>query len=273
MQSVFLSLESLSPDSAQPRTAIPDEELHPLIESIRTRGLLLPLRVRPADNKGRHVIVSGHRRFAALQRLGHAHAPCIIVEGPLDEATVLAEQLAENVIRQNLSPIEEAEGYRRYIGLKQITAAQAAHELNVGTTRISRLLALLELPPEVRTKVHEGVISQEAAYYLSRLPEGEEQKILVDRAMQGNLSRDEAARAVKAAKKPADSSSVSRITCKLKKGRSLTISGEAINLDSLIETLEDVLRESRKARLNGLGVSTLARVFRDRSSAKNDPSV
>ena len=266
MQSVSIPTVFLIPDSTQPRKLLTEEELHPLVESIRSRGLLLPLRVRPADGEGRYVIVSGHRRHAALLRLGATHAPCIIVVGPHDEASILAEQITENVIRQSLSPIQEAEAYRRYIALRSITAAQAASELNVGTARISRLLSLLNLDEDVRRKIDEGVIPQETGYYLSRLPEGEERQALIGRAMAGTLTRDEAARAAKTSgKKSAETPPVNRLTCKLKKGRSLTIAGPSINLDSLIETLEDVLRESRKARLQGLGVSTLARVFRDRS--------
>ena len=98
MKSTTLPLSLLVPDPDQARKTIPTAELNQLVESIRTRGLLLPLRVKPADAAGTHVIVSGHRRFAALQKLGVTEVPCIVVEGPIDDTTILAEQLAENLV-------------------------------------------------------------------------------------------------------------------------------------------------------------------------------
>ena len=268
MQTIRIAVQHLTPDPAQPRTAIPEVELAKLAASIQTRGLLLPLRVRPAGQDGFHVIVSGHRRYAALLRLGAMDATCIIVDGRLDEASVLAEQLTENLLREDLSPIEEAEGYRRYIALRRITAVQAAEELQVPPARISRALPLLNFPREVREAIHGRRIAKETAYYLSRLPEGDERDGLVAQALAGTLTRDAAARSVKTAKRQDsdDSPPVNRMTCKLAGGRSLTISAPAIKIDGLIELLEDVLKEARKARMQGWDVGTLARVFRDRAA-------
>jgi ParB family transcriptional regulator, chromosome partitioning protein len=267
MQTAFLPLIALIPDPAQPRKSMPADELSRLAASIAARGLLMPLRVKPADADGQHVIVSGHRRHAAMVKLGWTQAECIVVDGPLDETTILGEQLAENIHREDLSPIEEAEAYRRYLSLTKFSAAQAAKELHVPASRISRALPLLDLPEEVRVKIQIGQIHKETGYYLSRLPEGEERARLLRQAIEGTLTRDNAARAVKSARSiPSDVASVSRVTCKLVGGRSLTVSAPSITLDSLIATLEDVLKEARKARPQGWDVSTLAKVFRDRAA-------
>ncbi len=185
--------------------------------------------------------------------------------------TALAEQLAENVIRQNLSPIEEASGYRRYIALKQISATQAAQELHVAPSRLSRLLPLLELPEEVRARIDQGEIPQETGYYLTRLPEGEDRTRLIAEAMTGTLSRDAAARSARATRSTASlpqANSVSRVSCKLSGGRALTFCAASVQLTSLIETLEEVLKSARKAHQQGLDVTTLAKIFRDKASAK-----
>lgn len=267
MNTIPIALSRLVGDPEQPRKTWTDEGIAQLADSIRQRGLLLPLRVKPADANGNHVIVSGHRRHAALEKLGAKSAPCIIVDGPPDESTILEEQIAENLHRENLSPIEEAQAYRRYLALKVIPAARAAEQLNVPATRISRSLALLDLPDDVQAAVHTGTIPKETGYYLSRLPAGDERNCLMVQALAGSLTRESAARAVKATRSTAtEAPALTRVSCKLPNANTLTLSGPAIELESFIETLEDVLKHARKARAQGWDVSTLAKVFRDRAT-------
>ncbi|HEX4610071.1 MAG TPA: ParB/RepB/Spo0J family partition protein [Urbifossiella sp.] len=270
MNIALIPLDDLVPDSAQPRTAMTVAELEALAASIKGRGLLNPLHVQEADANGRHVIVSGHRRHAALVRLGAPSAACVITARPPDEADVLAEQLTENLLRENLSPIDEAEGYRRYMALRGVTAAQAADDLHVPPARISRVLPLLDLPADLREHIHAGRIPKDTAYHLSRIPVGDERTQLLARAAAGCLSRDEAARIAKSTRpRPAaaESAPIRRVTCPLGGGRSLTVTAAAIRMDTLIDTLEDVLKEARKARAQGWDVGTLAKVFRDRAAA------
>lgn len=267
MRVVSIPLSALVPDTSQPRTTMAEAELVALAASIKTRGLLLPLRVKPADAEGKHPIVIGHRRYAALLRIGQTEAACIVVEGPLDEATVLAEQMAENLHREGISPIDEANAYRRYLSATGLTAARAAEQLQVAPARISRALVLLDLPEPVRAAVHDGRIPKETGYYLTRLPDGDDRDRFIADALAGTLTRDRAARAVQATRtKPAESA-LARVTCPLGDGRSITVSGTAVKLETLIESLEDVLKEARKARQQGLDVTTLAKIFRDRAAA------
>jgi ParB family transcriptional regulator, chromosome partitioning protein len=201
-----------------------------------------------------------------LRKLGIAEASCILVDGPFDEATILAEQLAENLHRENLSPIEEAQGYHRYMKLKGVTASLAATELAVPASRISRALPLLELPEQLQAAIHNHTIAKDTAYYLAKLPTGEERDRLFSLALASGLARDSAVRAVKAAQKAGTSSTpIKRVVCQLGGGKSLTIQGSAVRLESMIEMLEDVLREARKARTLGWEIATLTRVFKDRA--------
>jgi ParB family transcriptional regulator, chromosome partitioning protein len=265
MQSVSLRLAALFPDPTQPRKSRVAAELEQLAASISERGVLLPLRVKPPDSQGRHPIVSGHRRFAAAELAGLGEVPCIIVNGPLDEATILAEQVAENVHREDLSPIDEASAFRRFITLRSIS--QAAQELAVPVARISRALPLLELPSDIQAAIHAGTVSKDAGYHLTRLPKGEERDRLMSQALGGSLSRDAAARAAKASRQDAEETpSISRVSFKFSGSRTLTFSAPAVRLDTLIEAVEEALREARKARSQGLDVSTVAKIFRDRTA-------
>ena len=266
-----IPLDRLGPDPAQPRAAVAAADLADLTDSVRTRGLLLPLRVRPAGADGSHVLVSGHRRLAALLAAGATHADCVIVDGLSDETAVLAEQVAENVLRNNLSPIEEAGAYCRYLALRDIPPAQAARELSVPPARLTRLLPLLDLPSDVRSRIHRGELSADAGYHLSRLPAGDDRDGLLSKAAAGILTRDEAARAARRSSTlPATTPPVGRVTCKLPGGRSLTVTAAALDLPALIDALEETLSAARKARQQGLDVSTLARVLKDRAANGGD---
>lgn len=267
MKTILIPLARLAPDPDNPRSAVvPDAAVDTLAESISVRGLLLPLRVRPADAAGTHTVVSGHRRLAALRRLGASEAPCVVADGPLTDDAVLAEQLAENIHRSDLDPVSEAEAFRRYLSLRNVTAAQAAAELNVSPARISRALPLLELPPAIREAVQGGAVAKETAYHLARLPDGPDRDALLTHALAGTLTRDKAARA---ARKPVGddpaSAAVKRVACRLTGGRTLTLAGAGLHLDALIDALEEVLKEARKARTQGLDVVTLVKVLRHRA--------
>jgi hypothetical protein len=104
------------------------------------------------------------------------------------------------------------------------------------------------------------------------LPEGSERQRLFAQALAGSLSRDAAARAAQAARRDVpESAPVARVACKLPEGRSLPLVGTAINLESLIETLEDFLKEARKARGQGGDVPALATGCRDRATVSDSP--
>jgi|GEM_PF-3612124 len=268
MQSVSLAIWTLVKDPNQPRKSLNSQELEPLVVSIKNRGVLLPIRVKPPNSEGFHVLVSGHRRLAALQELGETHAPCVIVKDGMEDSAVLAEQLAENVHRENLNPVDEAEAFRRYISCRGITASQAAEELQVLPARMSRSLAILKLPEEIQSAVRTQKISKEAAYYLSRLPEGDDRSALFTEALAGAQTRDRVAHAVNSILRNPSTPSVGRVACKLSGNRTVTVSGQGIHLDDFIGILAEVLKEARKARVQGWDVATLAKVFRDRAELR-----
>jgi ParB family chromosome partitioning protein len=282
-----LPLASLQPDPHQPRTAIPEAELRQLADSIAAKGQLLPIRVRKADGKPDHFhIISGHRRHAVLQLLGRPTAKCIVIDGSPTDAEILEEQLIENLQRTDLSPLDEASGYQRYIELKHCTAADAAKALAVSPARVSRMLALLRLPEDIHAALRTDSLSADTAYHLSKLPAGPERDRLIAQAIQGELSRDQAMRAKPTRTKPTDSPNqprpLGRVTFELPEqtqptgdpGRErpkLTVTGGLDSVETLITHLESLLRAARKARSSGWDVSTLAKVLKDQSSAACTP--
>ncbi|MEM3886690.1 MAG: ParB/RepB/Spo0J family partition protein [Candidatus Methanomethylicia archaeon] len=142
------------------------EELDELIQSIREHGLLNPLIVRAKD--GMFEIIAGHRRFEACKKLGWARIPCRIVEA--DDRQAYEISLIENVQRQTLNPIEEAKAYKKYVeehGWGSIS--ELAKKIGKSQEYISRRLALLNLPEEVKEKIMRRRINPSIAQELTTI--------------------------------------------------------------------------------------------------------
>ncbi|MGH6919476.1 MAG: ParB/RepB/Spo0J family partition protein [Geminicoccaceae bacterium] len=151
-------IEFLVPSPLQPRRHFAEDELEALAESIRARGVMQPLLVRPAaGDPQRYEIVAGERRWRAAQRAGVHDLPVVLYRLSDREALELA--LLENVQRQDLSPIEEADGYQRLIDEFGHTQAELASALGKSRSHIANLLRLLGLPPSVRRLLDTGALS------------------------------------------------------------------------------------------------------------------
>lgn len=152
-------MSAIVPNPMQPRRVFTDAELTDLTASIRENGLLQPLVVRPAPGSlDRFELVAGERRFRALSRLEWTEAPVVVRDA--DDETLLVLALVENLQREALNPMEEAEGYdslAERFGMKQADIARA-----VGKDRstVANFLRLLKLPPSVRKLVESGDLTQ-----------------------------------------------------------------------------------------------------------------
>jgi ParB family chromosome partitioning protein len=151
-------IEFLTPSPLQPRRHFAEDELDALAESIRARGVMQPLLVRPAAaDPERYEIVAGERRWRAAQRAGVHELPVVLYR--LSDREALEVALLENVQRQDLSPIEEADGYRRLIDEFGHTQSELASALGKSRSHIANLLRLLALPPAVRSLLDAGALS------------------------------------------------------------------------------------------------------------------
>lgn len=162
-----LPVESLVPGKYQPRTRMDAEALAELAESIKAQGLMQPILARPIPG-GRYEIIAGERRWRASQLAGMSQIS-VLVREVADEAT-LKMALIENIQRENLNPLEEAQGIQRLIHEFDMTHQTAADAVGRSRTTVSNLLRLLHLAKPVQALLMDGDIDMGHARALLPLP-------------------------------------------------------------------------------------------------------
>jgi ParB family chromosome partitioning protein len=192
-----IQLDRIAPDPGQPREDFDEESLGRLAESMKARGQLQPIRVRWDEDKGLYVIVCGERRWRAARVAGLASVACVIVEGALDPSELLAIQLVENALREDLKPIEQARAYRQLMDRNGWSTRQVAKELSIAQPQVVRALALLNLPGAVQDQVEQGALAPATAYEIGKLGGAEEQRAMAERVLAERLTRQEAVEAVR----------------------------------------------------------------------------
>ena len=163
-----LPLREIEPDPAQPRKQFDDDALNQLADSITENGLLQPIAVRPKKLGTGYIIIAGERRWRAARLAGLDEVPVIIKDVSDEQAAALA--LIENLQREDLSPIEVAEGCHQLIEKYGLTQETAAKKLGKSRSSVTNSLRLLALPQEGRHKVSEGILSAGHAKVLLGLP-------------------------------------------------------------------------------------------------------
>jgi len=154
-----LPIDALTPGKYQPRRAMDPAKLTELAESIKAQGVIQPVVVREiARDRGGKVyeIIAGERRWRASQQAGLTEIPVVLRE--VDDRTVVAMALIENIQREDLNPLEEAQALQRLIDEFDLTHAQAAEAVGRSRAAVSNLLRLLELPPDIRALVETRAI-------------------------------------------------------------------------------------------------------------------
>ena len=152
----YVAVDTLSPNPANPRRKFAEEELDNLAKSIRDKGLLQPLVVRPREG-GTYEIVAGERRWRAAQRAQLHEVPVIIRD--LDDRETLEIALIENIQRSDLNPLEEATAYKQLIDQYHYTQQQLADGLGKSRSHVANILRLLTLPDAVRSKIDSGLLT------------------------------------------------------------------------------------------------------------------
>lgn len=153
-----LPIEQITPNPDQPRRAFSSEALQELAESLRNRGVLQPLIVRPHPTEANlYQIVAGERRWRAAQIAQLHELPVIVRE--FDDTEVLEVAIIENIQRSDLNAIEEAAAFRQLMDRFGHTQEKLAEALNKSRSHIANLLRLLNLPDQVQSLVKEGKIS------------------------------------------------------------------------------------------------------------------
>ena len=154
-----LPVDALAPGKYQPRRIMDPAKLAELAESIRAQGVIQPIVVREvAQPRGGKTweIIAGERRWRASKQAGLAEIPVVVRE--VDDRTVVAMALIENIQREDLNPLEEAQALQRLIDEFDLTHAAAAEAVGRSRAAVSNLLRLLELPAEIRVLVQTGAL-------------------------------------------------------------------------------------------------------------------
>jgi ParB family transcriptional regulator, chromosome partitioning protein len=263
-QVLMIPVGDLFPCTSQPRTSLSPEELARMVASITARGVLQSIRVRRDEQRNAWVIVTGETRWRGSKEAGLDFVPCLPVEGDLSETDLLADQLIENVCRNDLAPVQLARGLARYKALRKCTAQQMAAELGISGSSISKSESLLSLPEDVQEMVDNGLVSESSAYHLSRLPDEATQRELAQAIAGGTVNRDDVAEAVQAViGKKNVTPKGGRLSCKLDGGISFTVSaGQPLTWEEFNAAIESIRKHAKKLHEGGKALAELPRSLR-----------
>lgn len=182
-----LPVNSIRPNTWQPRTVFDEGDLDELVDSIREIGVLQPIVVRPDKREvGSYELIMGERRWRATQLAGLETVPAIVRE--TDDADMLRDALLENLHRAQLNPLEEAAAYRQLLDDFGCTHEELATRIARSRPQISNTLRLLKLPPLVQRRVAAGILSAGHARALLSLTDGAEIERLAQRIVSEGLS-------------------------------------------------------------------------------------
>jgi ParB family transcriptional regulator, chromosome partitioning protein len=190
---------TIDPETGEERV---NPEFQRLVDSLRRDGLLQPITLEHGSEPGRFKVQIGERRFRAARTLGWDKIPAKVIE-PNPNAPpgqTLARQIIENVIREDLKPIEQAWSFRTLLTTYGWTSAELGQALGYSAGFISQRLALLDLTPAIQGRVESGEIDAMRAYHVSRIEDPETQAEVVERIVEEKLSQKETQEVVKQVK-------------------------------------------------------------------------
>ena len=164
---LYLPISQVENYSAQPRKLFDEEALAELADSIREHGIIQPLTVRKLSS-GYYQIIAGERRWRAARLAGLDEVPAVVIEADDQKAMELA--MIENLQREDLNPIEEAEGFRALVQTYGMTQEQAAEKVGKSRSAVANALRLLDLHPSIQKSVEVGQISAGHARAILPLP-------------------------------------------------------------------------------------------------------
>jgi ParB family chromosome partitioning protein len=179
-----LGIEEIRPDRGQPRRHFDEAHIEELAESIRTKGVLLPLIVRRSSQG--YVLVAGERRWRAAQKAGLRELPVMVREVTEKEAFELA--LIENIQREDLNPVEEAEAYRRLIDEHGLTQEELATRVGKDRSTVANALRLLRLPDAIKQAIVSGELSMGHARALLAIADEGDLRKAAEKVMAEGLS-------------------------------------------------------------------------------------
>jgi len=244
-----------------------------LMGSISEVGVIAPILVMILAT-GRFLLIVGHRRLRATRTAGRKSILARVIPRQLTEQEILELQLSENLQRLDLNSVEAARGMDGYMRVSNLSATEVAKRLGQSSAGISNLRSLLRLPDEILKRVELREIPLSAAYELARMEDANKQAQLLVEVLNGGLTCDGLVGRIRSERRNHNGNShrsaSSRVTALLGAGRSITLTGPDLSLESVISWLEELLARARKVRPQGLELKTFIKMLKDQ--AKPEPS-
>ena len=246
-----LKLELLQAGRYQPRTRMDEGSLYELAESIKSQGIMQPILVRPVAG-GRYEIIAGERRFRAARLAGLGEVPVLVRQVPDEAAAVMA--LIENIQREDLNPLEEAQGLKRLVDEFRLTHDQAAQAVGRSRSAASNLLRLLNLAAPVQQMLMAGDLEMGHARALLML-EPAQQILAANEVAARKLSVRDTEKLAAQRAAPATARAGKGAAAKPAKSRDIVRLEEAL-ADKLAATVQiRVLRKTRRGEQGEIAIS------------------
>jgi ParB family transcriptional regulator, chromosome partitioning protein len=234
-------IDLIQPNRFQPRIHFDPDELSQLSESIGTQGILQPLLVRQADVG--YELVAGERRLRAAKMAGLRSVPVIVKT--VTDAEMLEMSIVENIQRENLNPIEEAEAYHRLIEEFGLTQEQAAGRVGKSRSAVANFLRLRQLPEPIKASINEGKLSMGHARALLGADNSAQQNAAWHAIMRNGLSVRQAEELVKRLRK-----AIQEVERKKESSEDRHLAGIAEQLSRRFGTRVDIMRKGKKGKLS-----------------------
>ncbi|MDN7228552.1 nucleoid occlusion protein [Planococcus liqunii] len=183
---VKLPIAKISANKFQPRTVFDEEKIEELARTIEIHGVIQPIVVRASEQEGDYEIIAGERRFRAMSSLGWEEVPAIIRQ--LSDKETASIALIENLQREELTSIEEANAYQNLLEIQGITQEALAQRLGKGQSTVANKLRLLKLPEEIQMALLNRIITERHARVLLKIKDADKQKKMFDETVEQGLN-------------------------------------------------------------------------------------
>jgi ParB family transcriptional regulator, chromosome partitioning protein len=191
---IEVDIDLIERNHLQPRTVFNEQKLDELAQSIKENGLIQPVLLRRSET-GKYQLIAGERRLRAAQRAGLLRIPCVVKD--IEDDKMLELALIENIQRQELNPIEEAQAYKKLIETLGLTQEMVAQRVGRDRTFITNYLRLLRLPEDIQSLVEEEKLSMGHARALLGIDDPEIQRKLAKKVTELHLSVREIEKSIK----------------------------------------------------------------------------
>ena len=235
----YIKIHEIMPNANQPRKTFDEDKIEELAASIKEHGIIQPIVVR--KKKKGYEIVAGERRWRAAMRAGLAEVPCLMKELTDEQNMLIA--IIENMQREDLNPIEEAEGLHQMISTFGLTQEQVSKSVGKSRPYITNALRLLKLPEYIREKLAEGVISAGHGRTLITVEDEDLRRQLFDKIIEEGLSVRETEKLVAELGKP---SGKKRPAQKVKNADTVHVEEE---LKAILGTKVNIIEKGKKGKI------------------------